>query len=558
MRLMHWVFCLHLAAIALGVAQAKAQGPSGKLIETHRSPRLGLEFVAVPGSAALIAKHEVTVAQWQEFLRDSGYVWDFKAHFEQGQDHPAVGISLQDARAFCNWLTRVEQQGSQIAADQLYRLPTREDWDAAVALLRRRKTDLTVEDVAEDEKTHPWGLSWPPPKGVGNFAEGITGYQDEFRFTAPVGRFTPSAEGIHDLAGNVWEWVWDPEIRAEQQGLLRGGSWAYFREECLRSGFTMPAPADLRMATFGMRPVFEDRARLASMLANLEADREKVRASLRRQMLGEKVAPGDVESMRRKLVAKLKGEAPNQATKDDRGAKAVVPAAAGRDFVNSTGLKFLPLSQQTLVAIHECRLSDVLPWFEESRTPWPQRPAFLTQDNHPAVGLSWDMATAYAQWLTKREQGSGHLAQSAAYRLPSDVEWSQWVGLGAEVGNDPESRSGQIKDHFPWPLHRQFPPIGQGVNLDAGRLQGFSDPWAYTGAADAESVNAMGLRGLGGNAAEWCSDPWPSASRERVVRGGSWLGWDRESLLSSSRRHAPADQGAADIGLRLVLQLNAR
>ena len=36
----------------------------------------------------------------------------------------------------------------------------------------------------------------------------------------------PTAEGIYDLAGNVWEWVWDRKVQALPVGGLRGGSWA--------------------------------------------------------------------------------------------------------------------------------------------------------------------------------------------------------------------------------------------------------------------------------------------------------------------------------------------
>ena len=545
--------CLLLAASAtLPLAAQVSRSP----LQEHRSS-LGLEFVAVVGSAALIARHEVTVGQWRQFLEQSHYDWSFQPHFEQQDNHPAVGISLQDARAFCNWLTRFEQDNGKLRAGQLYRLPTREEWDAAAALNRSRKPDLNLTDVAEDEKTHPWGMAWPPPTGAGNFeASGIKGYQDAHRFTAPVGSYSANSNGLHDLAGNVWEWCWDPEIRAQQQGHLRGGSWAYFRQECLRSDYSMSAPAELRAATVGLRCVFEDPVRTASMLANLEANRERIRASLRREMLGAEVNPDDVAAMRRKLATRLSpaGSTPS-APMAQATAKTTNPARAGVEFINSLGARFLPLGDKLLVAQRETSVAEILQWLKASGGQWPQRPSFLTQDTHAAVGLSWIEAQSFCQWLSRLESDLGHLPRGASYRLPTDLEWSRLVQLPQEGGADPAARSGAVADHFPWALHRQFPPLGQGVNLDAGRLPGFNDGHAYTAPVDSEQANSLGLQGLGGNAAEWCSDTWPDRPEERVVRGGSWLGWQRDALLSSVRRHAKAAEGHADIGIRLVLDL---
>ena len=64
----------------------------------------------------------------------------------------------------------------------------------------------------------PWGEQMPPPERAGNFADMsvrsfmgayLSGYDDTYLGTAPVGQFPVNARGMYDMAGNVSEWVHD-------------------------------------------------------------------------------------------------------------------------------------------------------------------------------------------------------------------------------------------------------------------------------------------------------------------------------------------------------------
>lgn len=543
-------FCqLASAVLLLLCGPALGQIPNEHL--EHTSSTLGSKFVSVPGTPALIATHETRLSDWQAFLTASGYAWTYKPHFEQGPDHPVVGITLEDARAFCTWLTEKERSEGKLNTAQSYRLPTRVDWDSAVGLLRTRKPDLTVEEKVTDERVHVWGMSWPPPKKAGNFAEDeIPGYEDGYPFTSPVGQYPPTAEGIYDLAGNVWEWSWDPEVRAEQIGVLRGGSWAYFRQENLRSSYLYTVPVDLRMATVGFRCVYEDKQRTATMLAAAEKVKAEIRTQRREEIMGGDVNKEEVAAMKAKLNAGTPTPAAESVT--------LVPVEAGKPFTNRLGMEFVPLPNKPIFfGKYEVRAQDYEAWLQETGRTWEKKPPFIASGDHPAVGVSWEDASAFCAWLTKHDRTADLIPEGASYRLPTDEEWSQAAGLNDEKGDNPESRHQNATDHFPWSAEGQFPPTATSTNLDANRISGYRDSFSYTSPVTSEAANTLGIHGLGGNAAEWCQDAWPAVADERVVRGGSWLTNDRDVLRTGNRQHFRSSINNNGIGFRAVLVLPA-
>lgn len=532
-----------------------AQSP--EVIQRHQNG-LGMTFVAVPGAHPLFATHETRVSDWDAFVKGSGYTWTYKPHFAQTGDHPVVGINLQDARAFCSWLTESERAAGKLKPGQTYRLPTPAEWDAAVGLLGTRRPDLTMEERAEDNRTHPWGLAWPPPAGAGNYeAARIPGYQDEHPYTAPVGSYKPSAEGLYDLGGNVWEWCWDAEVRAVQTGVLRGGSWAYFRQECLTSVYAYSVPAELRAPTTGFRCVMEDGQRTSVLLAAEATEKQRIRDQRRMEFSGAAVDPKEVAAMRERLTRPAPADAAAPAQGTSTPPATGTAAAPGRPFQNALGMEFLPTSAgpRLLAGRTEVRVQDYEVWLKESSHPWPARPAFLLGGTHPAAGVPWEDATAFCDWLTRRDRAARLISAQASYRLPTDVEWSRLAGLAAETGDTPEQRGQNATAQFPWSITGAFPPPAMTTNLDAANIPGYSDAAPYTAPVTMESRSLEGLLGLSGNVAEWCADPWPSAADERVVRGGSWKTSQRDALRTGARRHEPANSAPPDVGFRLLLDL---
>ena len=102
-------------------------------------------------------------------------------------DHPVVHVSWNDALAYCKW------SGT--------RLPTEAQWEMAA----RGGLERAI---------YPWGDELMPGGEhrcniwQGHFPDLDTA-EDGYAGTAPVHAFKPNGYGLHNMAGNVWEWCAD-------------------------------------------------------------------------------------------------------------------------------------------------------------------------------------------------------------------------------------------------------------------------------------------------------------------------------------------------------------
>jgi formylglycine-generating enzyme required for sulfatase activity len=105
---------------------------------------------------------------------------------------PVVGVTWQDAMAYCSWLTERLDRAGRLPSGQVVRLPLESEWEKAASWDPRRQT----------KQRYPWGDEWFSTHA--NTGDGRGDW-----LTAPVGCYPAgtSAYGLHDCIGNVWEWT---------------------------------------------------------------------------------------------------------------------------------------------------------------------------------------------------------------------------------------------------------------------------------------------------------------------------------------------------------------
>lgn len=216
---------------------------------------LGMPFVSVPGTKVMFCIWPTRVRDYEPFLKEKGKKAEDPG-FKQGPIHPAVNVSWNDAKSFCQWLTDKERKAGNITGQQSYRLPTDAEWSLAAGL----KEPPEGTPQAKDGKTtnaFPWGTDWPPPKDAGNYADRL--HVDSFPETSPVGSFRANPLGLYDMGGNVDQWCEDWYNSRQKERVLRGGGWASDSRSGLlssRRGFAKP---EYTMLAAGFRCVLTAR-----------------------------------------------------------------------------------------------------------------------------------------------------------------------------------------------------------------------------------------------------------------------------------------------------------
>ncbi len=526
---------------------------------------------------------EVTVKQFRQFAEASGYrteaeqglnhgkpitgkrpvsTWRkpmaWRRNYVQTDDEPVLQLCWNDCVAFCQWLS--EKEGRE------YVLPTEAEWEYACRA--GTETPWSFGDYNDFEKV------------AHEYAWWSDGNQAKHEIPRTVAQGKPNAFGLHDMHGNVWEYVADywhrlyykesplndptgPEVQSEkgdQRRIIRGssfdwGRWggdsAYRMRITQRSGQHphMGFRVALRIKNVqGVPPAVDPDAPRRQQKRDPGANSKAV-VNARRDASKRDVQPRELSidldgNVKMEFVLIPAGSflmGSDQGPKDERPIHRVV---ISKPFYMAK----LELTQSQWEAIMgpDRRLSELRKGDNDMAGP-----------TKAMNSLSWNDCQKLIQRL--RSKVPGH-----SFTLPTEAQWEYACRAGSTTeysfGND-ASQLGKYAWHegnMVWPGKPGFK--GRTLYHDTGVK--LPNPW--------------GLHDLHGGVWEWCSDRYdpdyyfdaalldpqgPDTGRFRVLRGGSWFRYAKYAR-SAYRRffHPQGDSDGVtawilDFGCRLVINL---
>ena len=176
-----------------------------------------LKYILVPNKNSAsrpywIGQTPATVAAYRRFAQAAKR--DMPGG-QEGEDHPVVNVSWQDAKDYCQWAGG--------------RLPKEDEWEHA---------------ARAGGKIDPYGpldeVAWHTGNSNGS--------------THGVAQLKPNDWGLYDTLGNVWEWCEELYESGSKYRVGRGGSWNY-NHESVRASFRNGFVPGLRYSGIGFRCV---------------------------------------------------------------------------------------------------------------------------------------------------------------------------------------------------------------------------------------------------------------------------------------------------------------
>ena len=165
--------------------------------DSAEQPRVQIQI----GKPYEMLDREVSAGDFRAFAGAKGQQMPRQPEWYADDSHPVVNVTWSEAEAYCGWIGG--------------RLPTEAEWEHAAR-------------GGLDGRLFPWGDEF-----TGQAVARHNLPAEEFDFTAPVGLFPPNAYGLHDMAGNVWEWTSSEHrpthstepVPGYDLRTIKGGSW---------------------------------------------------------------------------------------------------------------------------------------------------------------------------------------------------------------------------------------------------------------------------------------------------------------------------------------------
>ncbi|NWF86181.1 MAG: SUMF1/EgtB/PvdO family nonheme iron enzyme [Bryobacteraceae bacterium] len=507
----------------------------------------------------LLAKYETTVAEFERFVKATGYTTvhernagteanrgilrdgklfypSWREHwFSQTPDQPVVMIAWEDAIQYCNWFSRQHQlppaydertKGLLTASGQPtrdvrqvrgFRLPTEAEWEFAARERGRKVRFGNGQNIARAGEINfdaaGTGKMIPKLRMKGANLYPYNEKGTNWGGTSPVGSFRPNALGLHDMSGNAWEWCTDnggtdypaekqinPCVQGGSGHVIRGGMYDTDAKACRASA---------RIDWYPNACCPGSGFRLALTVDPPESGRPDPPTSRTQPAHAETDRPGAPTSI-----------TPAQA---DVPTNCITVAIAGATF--------------ELVRVPQGRFqmgSD----FRSSEQPvhWVDVPAFGLGKSEVTV-RQFEAFTQATGYRTVAEQKGG------AWKFdwtPSAVNWRE-PGFRQRLDNPVVriswhdavafcewlSRETGLRFRLPSEAEGEYGCRAGTTGDYAGHLDELAWYRANSGGTThpvwVKPPNAWGLAGMHGNAWEWCADNWHQSYTNAPADAKPWL-----------------------------------
>ncbi len=215
--------------------------------EEKRKDNEGPQFRVAFARPFALGKYAVTFEEFDHFVEAAGYHHRPEDEGWGRAKQPVIDLAWEDARAYTEWLS--EETGAA------YRLPSEAEWEYACRA--GTKTPFHFGQTIDTSQANY----------DGNYAYGSSSPGEFRERTVEVGTFPENAFGLHEMHGNVWEWVedfWNESYTvAPTNGLawitgdstlriLRGGTF-FLEPRSLRSAYRGRTAPGIRGRSYGFR-----------------------------------------------------------------------------------------------------------------------------------------------------------------------------------------------------------------------------------------------------------------------------------------------------------------
>jgi formylglycine-generating enzyme required for sulfatase activity len=444
---------------------------------------------------------------WRERNISSPYTEYYFRH-PAYSNYPVVGITYEQAQAFCDWLTIVlnesYQKNSKHPAEKLIvRLPSKQEWiTAAKGGDPNAEFPWSYPDVRNLDKKYKGSL-------MANFIRGKSDYMgvagqlnDNADITAPVQSYWPNGYGLYNMSGNVSEMIAD-------KGQTKGGSWASYAKN-IQIDAENEFPEDINSdSRIGFRYFIE--------VVSFKNEYKKMKEYT--------CSAKEIESM----IVYIPGKTFNFVGKTE------VTNRLFNYYLKDT--KRVKKSKT-----NNALWNDIVNYPAIWNNDYDNKNQYL---EFPVVNITKEEAVEFCKWLTKKYNSFPKIKyKGIQFRLPDEKEWEFAACGGLDHSPYPwggpyirNAKGSLLCNHsavkYAWINYEGESFLIDGIDENEKQEVAGWDGYEILAPSISYFPNGWGLYNMSGNVAEIIDE-------KDIIKGGSWNSFENKVLIQSKEKYTGA------------------